>query len=222
MCRSLGQSDDSGQQDSQKQHNGYVYAHHSGDQHGHIGHQLQKSDALQAVEHPAGEGAVFIPQRLPAVPLTEPGGKKQDDCNFGNLRGLELHAQVQPPAGAVVFPAQRSKDQQQKNDAENQGRHRHPPEGLVVDLGDHIHHCHAHRSKHGLALDVIQGVGHLAVIVSRGIGGREHHNQADAQQDHHQHQKGQIHGPEGQLLFYRQVAFGFSGHGIPPLRWGEG
>ena len=196
--------------------------HQHSSQHGHIGHQLQKPDAFQAVEHTPCKSAVFVPQRFSAVSLTEPGSKKQDHRDFGDLRGLELHAQVQPPAGTVVFPAQRSKDQQQKNDAENQGRHRHPPEVLVVDLGDHIHDYHAHRSKHGLALDVIQGVGHLAVIVGRGIGGREHHNQADAQQDHHQHQKGQIHGPAGQLLFYRQVAFGFSGHGIPPLRWGEG
>lgn len=59
-------------------------------QNGSIGHQLQKSDALQAVEHPPGKGPVFIALALLRVPLAQPGGKKEDDRNLGKLRGLEL------------------------------------------------------------------------------------------------------------------------------------
>ena len=75
-------------------------------QNGSIGHQLQKSDALQAVEHPPGKGPVFIALALLRVPLAQPGGKKEDDRNLGKLRGLELDPQLQPPPGLVVGHSQ--------------------------------------------------------------------------------------------------------------------
>ena len=185
-------------------------------QNGSIGHQLQKSDALQAVEHPPGKGPVFIALALLRVPLAQPGGKKEDDRNLGKLRGLELDPQLQPPPGLVVGHSQWGKHQDQKDDRANQGGHGHPAKSLIVDLGDHEHPHHAHRPEQCLAGDIHQRV--PVRIVGGGVRGGEHHDQPDPQQQQHQHQEGQVQGPPGQLLLHSQISFWLSGHGAPPLR----
>ena len=186
--------------------------HHSEDQ--HIGHQLNKADPVQQVVEPPKKGAVFIALVLLRIPLAQPGCKEQNDRNFGKLRGLKFDSQLQPPAGAVALHAQGGVDQQQQEDRPHQRDGGHPPEGLVVDFGDHIHGHHSHPAEHGLTGNIKQGV--PVVVVGGGVGGGEHHNQADAQQKEHQHQEGQVHGAPGQLFIDGQITFGLSGHGLPP------
>ena len=86
---------------------------------------------------------------------------------------------------------------------------------LVVDLRGDIHHGQASRGKEGLAEEV-EGGAFVLLQVRRGVGGGKHHDHADAGEQEHQHQEGQVHGSPGQLLLNGQVALAFC-QGAPLL-----
>ena len=84
------------------------------------------------------------------------------------------------------------RDEQQ--DSQPKGEDRQPAEGLVVDLRGDIHHGQASRGKEGLAEEV-EGGAFVLLQVRRGVGGGKHHDHADAGEQEHQHQEGQVLGP---------------------------
>ena len=160
------------------------------------------------------------------VPLGQARRKIEDDAQLRHLRGLELGqaGQLDPAVGAAGGDADVGHlHQNQQHEGGGQHEDGHPSEILVVELGGQVHDDHPRRGKNGLPLDVPGGVvvGHRLVVIGRGVGGGEHHDEADAGKQQHQHQEGQVQRPPGQLLFHRQVALGFGRHGATCLSSAE-
>ena len=189
-----------------------------------IGHQFQKADTVQEAHHTAERTAGGEAARLLRVPLGQPGGKVHDDGHLGDLRRLKgSDARYgDPPLHAVgtagVDAGDEHRDEQQ--DSQPKGEDRQPAEGLVVDLRGDIHHGQASRGKEGLAEEV-EGGAFVLLQVRRGVGGGKHHDHADAGEQEHQHQEGQVHGSPGQLLLNGQVALAFC-QGAPLLSLNSG
>ena len=227
------QLDAGGKQHRRRRHSDEDHAGHVGllvqqEQHHHqnnpVGHQLQQADSVQHRADPTGQGALaplFGRSQL-AAPLGQPGGEVENYPHLGHLGGLKADAeQVDPPAHIAVAggAAQGGEHQSQQHDGAPQGKHRHPAELLIVDFGNHEHGHHAQHRKAKLPLEIVQRVPlgvhrRVKVVHGGGVGGGQHHDQADGGEQHHQGQEGQVDGPPGQLLFNGQVAFCFFPHGV--------
>ena len=187
-------------------------------QHRPVGHQLQKADVVQPLEGPPGQGALAPFLFLLRVPLGQAGGEKQNDRHLGNLRGLKggprHHKHPHPPLGAHRgAPIAKGKHKDQRRHRPHQHGDRQPAQGLVIDLGCKVHNQHPRPGAHRLMLDIAQG--RVFQVVGGGVGGGEHHYQADPQQQHGQHQKGQVHGPPGQLFLHGKITFCLAGQRGP-------
>ena len=123
--------------------------------------------------------------------------------------------QADPALGAYGAPAiAKGKHQHQQHNGNAQHKDGQAPEGLVVDLGDKVHGHQAHPAEAGLLDEVVGGVQPL--VHGGGVGGGEHRHHADAGEDDHQHEKGNIHGAPGQLLHHRQIPSASSCHAASP------
>ena len=69
-----------------------------------------------------------------------------------------------------------------------------------------------------LAQEVVGGIVIGAGIEGVGIGRREHHDEADACEQQHQHEKRQVHGTPGELFFHGEIALEFTGHRLPAFQ----
>ena len=190
-------------------------------QHRAIGHQLQKADLLQPVHRPAGEGAVGILPLFLRVPLGQAGGEENNNGDLCDLRrlecGTEQQKQPQPPLGPVDGHAQGGQHQHQQHDGPQENGDGQPPQILIVHPGNEEHDHGAQHGELQLTPDIEQRIvlHRLAgVVIRRGVGRGEDHDQANAHQHHGQHQKGQIHRPPGQLLGHGQITLSFSSQWI--------
>ena len=114
-------------------------------------------------------------------------GKQQDDCKFGQLRGLEL------PKAGHADPAVHSRlrrheqHQRQQSDGYKHQRNGKVMEDVVIDQGGRKHDADAEHGEQRLLLDVEVAV---AVVVARiDIAGREHADKSDAEQQHQDNQQ---------------------------------
>ena len=201
----------------------HQHQHRDGAQDHAIGDQLREADPPQEGDRAAQVGAGIQLFGLLGVPLAQAGREVQDDADLGDLRGLEVDgSQLEPALGAHcgLAEAQRGEHQQEEHIGRRQHAHRHPPEGLVVDLGDDIQGQDASYGEARLLHEVIGGVvvGRLGVIERRGIRGGEHHDHADHRQHEDQHEEGHIHRPVGQLFLDGPVALCFPSHGPASFR----
>ena len=159
-----------------------LHQHQQGDHHqdGPIGHQLQEADAVQPLQRPAGEGAAAPLLLFLCVPLGQAGGKKQDHRHLGHLRGLELdRADAHPALHLIELHSQGTEGQHQQKDSGHDARYGQQSESLVVDLGDKEHDHYPSRGIDRLVFDIYQRV--AVVVIGRGKGGGEHHDESHAQ-----------------------------------------
>ena len=160
------------------------------------------------------------------VPLGQPGGEVEDDAQLGGLRGLPLGDGPEGPDPAVGTVGGRADagnlHQDQQDDGGPQREDGHPPQALVVNLGHNIHGRHPRRAEKALAQEVVGGIVIGAGIEGVGIGRREHHDEADACEQQHQHEKRQVHGTPGELFFHGEIALEFTGHRLPAFQGSGG
>ena len=131
-------------------------------------------------------------------------GKVGNDCHLGDLRGLELHADLQPPGSALG----RHRDGVVGDDDQNQKNHGHIDQGsaraakpLIVEFTDQQHHRRTQHGENALLFKVIQRVvagGRFLIIGGGKAGGQEDH-QTDGRQQHDQQTEGQVDGTFGQF-----------------------
>ena len=131
-------------------------------------------------------------------------GKVGNDCHLGDLRGLELHADLQPAGSALG----RHRDGVVGDDDQNQKNHGHIDQGsaraakpLIVEFTDQQHHRRPQYGKHRLPLKVVQRImpGRILLIIGEGKAGGQEDHQTDGHQQHHQQAEGQVDGTFGQF-----------------------
>jgi len=117
-------------------------------------------------------------------------GKGQYDGELCQLGRLEAHkAEIQPALGAVLRGADDRHEQQEK-DRDTQHQKRRASPDLVVDAAHEEHEGNADNGKNCLPCKVIGGIAFN--LISSGIAGRKHHDDADGHKQDRQNQERHI------------------------------
>ena len=108
------------------------------------------------------------------------GWQKQDHRHLGHLRGLELdRADAHPALHLIELHSQGTEGQHQQKDSGHDARYGQQSESLVVDLGDKEHDHYPQPRHRPPGFDIYQRV--AVVVIGRGKGGGEHHDESHAQ-----------------------------------------